>query len=86
MLGILDEPERYGAHSLSQRITMLCMWAALFSGATFFSCLGSLVSYSSRRNIEDQYIQDGSFALSMHIVGSVFGITMVLLFLGGFIA
>lgn len=86
MLGILEEPERYAPLSVMQRITILSMWAALFSGAAFFSCLGSLVSYSSRGNIDDRYIQDGSFALSMHIVGSVFGMILLLLFIGGFVA
>jgi len=87
MMGVLEEPdaERH-AMGVGPRLTILFTWLALFSGAAFFSCLGSLVSYSARGGIAAQYVEDGSLALSMHLVGSVFGIVLLLLFLGGFVA
>jgi hypothetical protein len=86
MTGILPEPERHGSFDLFKRVTILYMWFALFSSAAFFSCVGSLVSYSARGAVNEKDIEDGSLVLSMHIVGSVFGIILLLLFIGGFIA
>jgi hypothetical protein len=88
ILGWHIEPLRPGdgTRTFAHRLTVLHMWAALFFSAALFSCIGSLVSYAGRDHSTEQNIQYGSLALSMHLVGSVFGIILLLLFLGGFIA
>jgi len=86
MLHIYPEPG-FPGESLSffQRITILHMWLALFSAAAFFSCMGALVSYLSRRGDLSEHFANESFVLSIHILGSIFGILLLLLFMGGFI-
>jgi hypothetical protein len=87
MSGLHDEPAReFSASGFSQKLTVLHFWIALFASAAFFSCLGALISYSARGHVDESYVRDGSLALSMHLVGSVFGVLLLLLFLGGFIA
>lgn len=88
IVGILKEPDVNNTSDpdFLQRITILYIWLALFSSAAFFSCLGSLVSYSARRHVNERDIEDGSLVLSMNIVGAVFGIILLLLFIGGFVA
>lgn len=87
MLGIYPEPGPTGEPlSFWQRITILHMWLALFSAAAFFSCMGSLVSYLSRGGDLSEQFSNESFVLSIHILGSIFGILLLLLFVGGFIA
>jgi len=87
--GYYEEPLKWGPlskYSLNSRITILHLWFTLFFSSAFFGCMGSLVSYLSRgRKSMDEDFKNKSFVISIHVVGSIFGILMLLLFLGGFI-
>lgn len=88
-LGIHPEPS-YGvaleARPMTEKWTILHFWLALFFSSAFFSCLGALMSYMSRNREINEDIKNSSFVLSLHLVGSIFGIIIFLLFLGGFVA
>lgn len=91
MLGVSTEPNLYGGdysenRSVLVRLTILHMWFAIFSSAAVFSCMGALVSYSSREIHLDHEVDTNAYILSLHIVGSIFGIILLLMFIGGFIA
>ena len=90
MLGFYVEPDITGKplvdRLLAERVTVVHLWFALFSAAAFFSCMGSLVSCSSRDKDFTEDFENESFVLSMHIIGSIFGILLLLLFIGGFIS
>jgi hypothetical protein len=87
-LGILEEPSQGGdlaSRTIGEKHTILLLWIALFTSSAFFSCMGSLMSYLSRNRDIKNDIRNNSFVLSLHLVGSIFGVLMLLLFLGGFI-
>jgi magnesium-transporting ATPase (P-type) len=89
ILNFYDEPQHYAEltqRSFGEKITVLHLWFTLFSSSAFFSCMGSLVSYLSRESDYLDDIENESFVLSVHIVGSIFGIMLLLLFMGGFVA
>jgi hypothetical protein len=87
-LGILEEPAQGGdlaSRTIGEKHTILLLWIALFTSSAFFSCMGSLMSYLSRNRDLKNDLKNNSFVLSLHLVGSIFGVLMLLLFLGGFI-
>ncbi len=87
-LGYYPEPQSHVAledRSPGERIAIMHLWIALFSAASMFSCVGSLVSHLSRLNSADVDVENESFLLSLHVLGTIFGIVILLLFLGGFV-
>jgi hypothetical protein len=67
-------------------LTTLMTWWSIFALSISASCWGLLLSHASRDGFKSSEVEDGSLIYSMRYIGTIFGVLIVLIFLGGFVA